>query len=47
MEEFPRDVVERAERDSAAIDGIRRYIALRHDQPAGGASFVSPVVSLS
>src|SRR5205823_14530614 len=39
MEEFPRDVIERAERDSAAIDGIRRYVALRHDQLAGGASF--------
>lgn len=39
MEEFPRDVVERAERDSAAIDGIRRYVALRHEQLAGGASF--------
>ncbi len=38
MEEFPRDVLERAERDSAATDGIRRYVALRHDQPAGGAS---------
>jgi GNAT superfamily N-acetyltransferase len=38
MEEFPRDVLERAERDSAAIDGIRRYVALRHDQLAGGAS---------
>jgi GNAT superfamily N-acetyltransferase len=39
MEEFPRDVLERAERDSAAIDGIRRYLALRDGQPAGGASF--------
>ncbi len=38
MEEFPRDVLERAERDGAAIDGIRRYIALRHGQPAGAAS---------
>ena len=38
MEEFPRDVLERAERDSAAIDGMRRYVALRHGQPAGGAS---------
>jgi GNAT superfamily N-acetyltransferase len=38
MEEFPRDTLERAERDSAAIDGIRRYVALRHDQLAGGAS---------
>jgi hypothetical protein len=39
MEEFPRDVVERAERDSAAIEGIRRYVALRRGQLAGGASF--------
>ena len=39
MEEFPRDVLERAERDSAAITGIRRYVALRDDQLAGGASF--------
>jgi hypothetical protein len=39
MEEFPRDILERAERDSAAIDGIRRYVALRHEQLAGGASF--------
>ena len=38
MEEFPRDVLERAERDSAAINGMRRYVALRHDQLAGGAS---------
>jgi GNAT superfamily N-acetyltransferase len=38
MEEFPRDILERAERDSAAIDGIRRYVALRHDRLAGGAS---------
>jgi Acetyltransferase (GNAT) family len=38
MEEFPRDVLERAERDSAAIQGIRRYVALRDDQLAGGAS---------
>jgi GNAT superfamily N-acetyltransferase len=39
MQEFPRDIVERAERDSAAIEGIRRYVALRHEQLAGGASF--------
>lgn len=39
MEEFPRDVLERAERDSAALPGIRRYIALRAGLPAGGASF--------
>lgn len=38
MEEFPPDIVERAERDSAAIDGIRRYMALRDEQLAGGAS---------
>jgi GNAT superfamily N-acetyltransferase len=38
MEEFPRDVLERAERDWAAIDSIRRYTALRHGQLAGGAS---------
>ncbi len=38
MEEFPRDVLERAERDSAEISGMRRYAALRHDQLAGGAS---------
>jgi GNAT superfamily N-acetyltransferase len=38
MEDFPRDILERAERDSAAIDGIQRYVALRHDQLAGGAS---------
>src|SRR6185312_12228423 len=34
MEEFPRDVLERAERDSATINGIRRYLALRHAVPA-------------
>ena len=39
MEEFPRDVLERAERDSTAIEGIRRYVALRHGQLAGGASY--------
>jgi GNAT superfamily N-acetyltransferase len=39
MEEFPRDVLERAERDSAAVTGIRRYIAFRAGRPAGGASF--------
>jgi GNAT superfamily N-acetyltransferase len=39
MEEFPRDVLETAERDSAAVAGIRRYIALRAGRPAGGASY--------
>jgi hypothetical protein len=39
MDEFPHDVLERAERDSAAIEGIRRYTALRHGHIAGGASF--------
>ncbi len=39
MEEFPRDVLERAERDSAEIEGIRRYVALRLGRLAGGASF--------
>jgi ribosomal protein S18 acetylase RimI-like enzyme len=38
MEEFPGDVLERAERDAAAVNGIRRYLALRHDQWAGGGS---------
>jgi GNAT superfamily N-acetyltransferase len=41
MEEFPREVLERAERDGAAIDGIRRYLALRHGQPAGAASMLT------
>jgi GNAT superfamily N-acetyltransferase len=36
-EEFPRDVLERAERDSAA--GLIRYVALREGVFAGGASF--------
>ena len=39
MEEFPRDVLERAERDSAATAGLRRYMALRGGRPAGAASF--------
>jgi GNAT superfamily N-acetyltransferase len=39
MEDFPRDVLERAERDSAAVTGIRRYTAFRAGRPAGGASF--------
>lgn len=39
MEEFPRDVLERAERDSTAVEGLRRYVALRHGEPAGGAGF--------
>ena len=38
MEEFPRDVLARAERDSAGIDGMRRYAALRQGRLAGGAS---------
>jgi GNAT superfamily N-acetyltransferase len=37
-EEFPRDVVERAERDLVAA-GVRRYVALRDGVLAGGASF--------
>ena len=37
-EEFPREVVERAERDFAAA-GVIRYVALRDGVIAGGASF--------
>ena len=37
-EEFPREVVERAERDFAAA-GVVRYVALRDGVIAGGASF--------
>ena len=37
-EDFPRDAVEKAQRDFAAA-GIRRYIALRDGVAAGGASF--------
>jgi GNAT superfamily N-acetyltransferase len=37
-EEFPREVIARAERDFAAV-GVTRYIALRHGVIAGGASF--------
>jgi len=37
-EEFPREVVERAERDFAAA-GVVRYVALRDGAIAGGASF--------
>jgi GNAT superfamily N-acetyltransferase len=37
-EDFPRDVVERAERDFAAA-GVTRYVALRDGVVAGGASF--------
>ena len=33
MEEFPRDILERAERDSATMSGIRRYIAFRAGRP--------------
>jgi GNAT superfamily N-acetyltransferase len=36
-EEFPREVIERAERDAAAA-GARRYMALRNGQLAGAAS---------
>jgi GNAT superfamily N-acetyltransferase len=39
MEEFPRDVLERAERDSAGVTGIRRFMAMHEGEPAGGASF--------
>jgi GNAT superfamily N-acetyltransferase len=35
-EEFPDDIIERAERDLAAAGGVR-YIALRDDIAAGGA----------
>ena len=35
-EEFPREVIARAERDSAAA-GVTRYIALHEGAPAGGA----------
>jgi GNAT superfamily N-acetyltransferase len=37
-EDFPRDVLEKAERDFAAA-GVLRYIALRDGVIAGGASF--------
>ena len=37
-EEFPREIVERAERDFAAA-GVLRYVALRDGVIAGGASF--------
>ena len=37
-EEFPREVIARAERDFAAV-GVVRYIALRDGVIAGGASF--------
>ncbi|MDX6337920.1 MAG: hypothetical protein QOG05_5260 [Streptosporangiaceae bacterium] len=37
-EEFPREVIERAERDIAAA-GVMRYAALRDGVMAGGASF--------
>lgn len=36
-EDFPRDVLERAERDFAAA-GVVRYLAVRDTIPAGGAS---------
>jgi GNAT superfamily N-acetyltransferase len=37
-EEFPREVVERAERDFVAV-GVMRYVALRDGVIAGGAGF--------
>src|SRR5882724_13600004 len=37
-EEFPREVIERAERDMVAA-GVVRYAALRDGVIAGGASF--------
>jgi GNAT superfamily N-acetyltransferase len=37
-EDFPREALDRAQRDFAAA-GVRRYIALRDGIPAGGASF--------
>src|SRR2546421_12608946 len=37
-EDFPREVLQRAERDFAAA-GVVRYVALRHGLIAGGASF--------
>ena len=36
-EEFPRDVIERAERDFT-VAGVVRYVALRDGEIAGGAS---------
>lgn len=39
IEEFPRDALERAERDIASVEGVRRYLALREGQLAGGASW--------
>jgi ribosomal protein S18 acetylase RimI-like enzyme len=38
-EQFPRDVLARAERDTGAAPGVRRYVALRNGVIAGGASF--------
>ncbi len=37
-EEFPREVIANAERDSAAVPGMLRYAALRGGVIAGGAS---------
>jgi len=37
-EDFPREAIEKAQRDFAAA-GVRRYIALREGVAAGGASF--------
>jgi GNAT superfamily N-acetyltransferase len=38
-EEFPREALERAERDLVAASGTRRYLARRDGIAAGGASF--------
>jgi GNAT superfamily N-acetyltransferase len=38
-EEFPREVLAAAERDFGALEGVRRYVALRDGVLAGGASF--------
>jgi GNAT superfamily N-acetyltransferase len=38
-EQFPREVLARAERDTGAAAGVRRYVALRNGVIAGGASF--------
>ena len=45
-EDFPRDVLARAERDFAAA-GVVRYIALHYTVPAAGAAFISPTASPS
>ena len=38
-EEFPREILARAERDFGAAAGVQHYVALRHGVIAGGASF--------